>query len=453
MRYSRQQHLSAQFALLGVVLLTSISQHDTSRASASIFSHIWQSDVGKASALAFAKQTPEKIEFRIAKRLQSRLRNKGVQSPSIHALADAVLVRQDLLKKQLRIELLNHDGSPFHEWHVSTQRYPLWLTASFSLAEAKYELSVERIEQTLHEEITPLVLQPTNTEILEVLEKDDVVKVTANVARNGQRVPAKDIAAQIQTNMQQNITETHAYLEYAKATIVNATEKSLGDMTLLASGKSNFKGSTWSRSHNVRKALREHVNNTLVAPGETFSFNNTLEGPVSLGNGWAMAKIIVNGADLEEAPGGGICQASTTVYRAILNAGFPVQERKAHSLYVSYYKEYGVGIDATIYPGKQDLVFINDTDNYLLIQAYDDGYDAYVNIYGTPDGRTVDLQGPYFTVNAPDDLWVHGRRIQQNEVAWVQQVHYLDGRNEKNTIVSRYRVLPQYVRNEYAYAQ
>jgi vancomycin resistance protein YoaR len=91
----------------------------------------------------------------------------------------------------------------------------------------------------------------------------------------------------------------------------------------LSTGRSNFKGSGAGRKSNVRKALNERVNNIFVPAGAVFSFNDTL-GTVSTGNGWQMALTIFDGVDLRPAPGGGICQASTTVYRAALAAGFPI---------------------------------------------------------------------------------------------------------------------------------
>ena len=144
--------------------------------------------------------------------------------------------------------------------------------------------------------------------------------------------------------------------------------------------------------------------------------------------------------ELRPTPGGGICQVSTTLYRAILFGGFPVLQRRSHSLYVTYYKKYGVGLDATIFPGSQDLVFLNDTPGNLIIQATVENADEIVvNIYGIPDGRTVALEGPYMSENAPDDLRVNGRRLTQKEIAWKQQIRYNDGRIEENVILSYYR--------------
>ena len=133
------------------------------------------------------------------------------------------------------------------------------------------------------------------------------------------------------------------------------------------------------------------------------------------------------------------------MYRAMVNAGLPVEKRKEHSLFVVYYEKYGIGLDATIYPGQQDLTFKNDTGNYLLIQSYYDGFEATVNLYGTPDGRTVALEGPYFSANAPEHIKVKDRALKANEVAWTQKITSADGSVQENTIVSRYKVLPKSV--------
>jgi len=235
----------------------------------------------------------------------------------------------------------------------------------------------------------------------------------------------------------------------APGEIVNETGEDFGDLKLIATGKSNFRGSTYARMKNVRKALNEHINNTLVAPGETFSFNSTLEGPVSMSKGWSMAKIIVEGDKLEDAPGGGICQASTTVYRAMLNAGLPEEERRAHSLYVYYYEKYGVGIDATIFPGQQDLKFKNDTGNYVLLQAYDDGYEAVVNVYGTDDGRVVELEVRTLRRHLRKNLKCMKGNCVKMKSHGLEKLSIRMGKKRKTLLFSRYKTLPLFLVSKY----
>ena len=65
--------------------------------------------------------------------------------------------------------------------------------------------------------------------------------------------------------------------------------------------------------------------------------------------------------------GGGLCQIGTTVFRAAVNSGLPITERRPHAYRVVYYEP--AGFDATIYDPRPDLRFINDTENYILIQT------------------------------------------------------------------------------------
>jgi hypothetical protein len=191
------------------------------------------------------------------------------------------------------------------------------------------------------------------------------------------------------------------------------------------------------------EAIGERVHNVVVPVDAEFSFNDVLGGPVTQSAGWQMALTIFEGVNLREAPGGGICQASTTVYRAALNAGLPIVEQKSHSLYVTYYEAYGVGQDATVFPGKQNLRFRNDTGAPLLLQSYYEGDDAYVHILGRPDGRQVTVDGPYFGSTAPADVQVNGRAVRGNEIVWVRTITSAEGAQTKEVLVSRYNAVPK----------
>ncbi|MDD3896808.1 MAG: VanW family protein [Candidatus Peribacteraceae bacterium] len=393
----------------------------------------------------FAEGNPQ--TERIADRLGKRLAAKGIRH-SQAALSNAVATRQVLLKRKTDVQIRHGDGTQ-ESWQMSVAAEPLLVRPVFSQKEAAFELDAERIRQMLQERVGELV-PPVDARITGVEERDGFLRITTDgVAKEGD-VLDEAAANDILFNALQDGTE-HASLivQRVSGQLINETERDLGQLMLLGTGRSNFAGSTWARSQNVRKALREHVNNTLVTSGATFSFNQTLERPVTTGNGWYMAKVIVNGVDLVMAPGGGICQASTTVFRAMTNAGFTAEERKAHSLYVTYYEEYGVGIDATVFPGAQDLTFVNDTGNYLIVQAYDDGYDAVVNIYGTSDGRRVKLEGPFFSGSAPEQILQGQKKLSSNDIAWLQGIEYADGSRKENLILSRYRAIPRSLPQKY----
>ncbi|MDD3006605.1 MAG: VanW family protein [Candidatus Pacebacteria bacterium] len=163
----------------------------------------------------------------------------------------------------------------------------------------------------------------------------------------------------------------------------------MGVTSLLATGESNFRGSTKSRIHNVTVGAGK-FNGALVGPGDTFSFNSIL-GNVGAKEGYLPELVIKQGQTIAEY-GGGLCQVSTTAFRAAVSAGMEITERKNHAYAVSYYSPQGT--DATIYPPHPDLAFINNTPNYILIQTRISGTILTFDFYGTDDGRKVETEGP-----------------------------------------------------------
>lgn len=217
------------------------------------------------------------------------------------------------------------------------------------------------------------------------------------------------------------ITNTLARLETSQEDFVNlavpvkttapkiTTEEvnNLGIRELVGRGSSTFRGSIPSRVHNVGHAASK-FNGVLVKPGEVMSFNNTL-GDVSALTGYQQAYVIKDGRTVL-GDGGGVCQVSTTLFRAILNAGLPVTERRAHSYRVGYYEQdVGPGLDATVFAPTTDLKFVNDTPGHLLVQTYFDSkaYSLVFEIYGTSDGRIAKTTKPVTgsVVPPPEDLY------------------------------------------------
>ena len=394
---------------------------------------------------------PDKINYRIARRLKKRLKKNKYPAPNVHTLAYAIEKRQKVLSNKTEVKFQSEEQELDETWDVSLQKYPLWLTSEFSLTEARYKVNPEIIAQQLVEDPLPFLIIPNDITLTGTSMSGSVLRAhTDGLAMPGYDIDIMETSEKIAESLENGESELAFDLDWREGIVTYSTGDDDDTLTHLGTGRSNFNGSTLARMRNVRKAIRQHVHNVIVEPGEIYSFNETLNGPVSLRNGWSMAKVIYEGDQLRPAPGGGICQASTTTYRAILNSGLPVLDRRSHSLYVSYYKKYGVGIDATIYPGTQDLVFENDTPGPILIQAYDnEDKDAFVKFYGIPDGREVALKGPYFKSNAPEDLLVNERSISRNEIVWEYKVTYEDGTEAENQIVSRYKTLPYSLPTEF----
>lgn len=156
-------------------------------------------------------------------------------------------------------------------------------------------------------------------------------------------------------------------------------------LNLQSKFSTSIKNSQSGRRHNVALALKK-LNGTIVKPNEIKSFNQIV-GPQTESGGYESAIIIINGA-FKNGIGGGICQASTTLYNALLLADVEVDEVHKHTLPVKYVE---MALDAMVSEGTSDLVFKNTSDNDLYIKSYVKGDDATVEIYGKslPDGVTV----------------------------------------------------------------
>jgi vancomycin resistance protein YoaR len=139
--------------------------------------------------------------------------------------------------------------------------------------------------------------------------------------------------------------------------------EAMGLTGLLSVFSTDYDPSAVNRAYNISVAASA-LNNLLVAPGETVSFNRIV-GPRSSEEGYRTAPVIIEN-ELREGLGGGVCQVSTTLYNAVLLADLEVLERKNHSLPVSYVP---VGQDATVVYGAIDLRFRNNTDSYLYIKT------------------------------------------------------------------------------------
>lgn len=212
--------------------------------------------------------------------------------------------------------------------------------------------------------------------------------------------------------------------------IQNSEVNNLGINELIGKGVSNFAGSIENRIYNV-KLTASRINGVLIPPGETFSFNKTV-GEISGATGFKPAYVIKSGRTVLD-DGGGVCQVSTTLFRAALNSGLPIVERTAHAYRVSYYEQgFPPGIDATIFHPTVDFKFKNDTPGHILIQAHSEGSTLYVDFYGTSDGRTVEMTKPVITDSTPpppelrqdDPTLPRGQVKQVDWAAWGAKVSF-----------------------------
>lgn len=181
----------------------------------------------------------------------------------------------------------------------------------------------------------------------------------------------------------------------------------LGIKELIGRGESTYFHSIPGRVFNVAHTANK-LNGVLIPPGETFSFNQTI-GDISAATGFKSAYVIKDGRTVL-GDGGGVCQDSTTLFRAVMDAGLPVSERKGHSYRVGYYEQNSEpGFDATVFSPSVDFKFKNDTPAHILIQAKADSanYSLVIELYGTSDGRVSEISNyqKWGAVPAPPPLY------------------------------------------------
>lgn len=148
--------------------------------------------------------------------------------------------------------------------------------------------------------------------------------------------------------------------------------------TLKSRFSTKYGGSTTARKSNIKKALGA-FNGMIVEDGAKVSFNRVV-GPRTKQNGFAEAKIIVDGKYVQGV-GGGVCQASTTLFNALIEAGITINNVHQHSLASSY---VAPSFDAMV-SSASDLTFTNETGGAIYIVAYGAANEAVVEIYGLPN--------------------------------------------------------------------
>jgi hypothetical protein len=162
-------------------------------------------------------------------------------------------------------------------------------------------------------------------------------------------------------------------------------------LTLLGSGTTGFPGSAEERRVNIYRATML-FDGAVVEPNQEFSFigNHDFSERAGFVEGYGII-----GGKLDRVIGGGLCQVSTTMFRAVANAGLTITRRTAHT-YVVYFYENIPGFDATVYTPDIDFRWRNNTPGPVTISAIPDLTTERVtfDIYGTTDGRQVNYRGP-----------------------------------------------------------
>lgn len=187
--------------------------------------------------------------------------------------------------------------------------------------------------------------------------------------------------------------------------------------TVLGSYSTTFNQSQYGRNYNIALAL-DRCNGTVVMPGETFSYNDAT-GPRIISNGFKYASVIVAG-DYQDAPGGGVCQGSTTLFNAVLLSGLDITQVRNHSKTSTYVPR---GRDAMVNDGDSDFKFTNNFEHPVFISAYAGGGVAGAQIYGCSKDRVgVSIKTTSFTYNGLPGAKTY-RTITKNGKSETKQIY------------------------------
>lgn len=431
-------HISVSCAvLLGVIAFTlGTNPNDTKHSYHSSAEQEVQSSCGDVCEMNIDGVPARTV--RLAQRLQDRVFRTTGKSYSVGSMVKALQERDELLAKTVTVNVQEASGSGSRtaKWEFKVADHRAALFMNMHWMSATFEIDRNALMHMLtHHEIADMQ-ELSIAEVSSIKHDGFLLRGEAEViSRAGFAYNMEELADKIISAIDGNDSTIALALPYDDAYVVLKTDTGEQRLTLLGTGMSDWSDSPENRVSNVKKAFNERVNNTVVAPGDEYSFVATLGGPVTLQKGWKEALGLFGGGTAM-TPGGGICQAATTVFRGALLSGLPITYKRNHSVYVDHYEPFGVGLDATIFPGVHDLSFKNDTESYVVVQSYLEGDLAYVNMYGIDDGRTVVLDGPYFMNTKPraKELGPLGK----DQIGWVQHVTYPDGTVKTKPLVATY---------------
>ncbi len=222
------------------------------------------------------------------------------------------------------------------------------------------------------------------------------------------------------------------------ATVSSKDVNSLGIKERIGTGTSTFQGSSPERATNIRVAAGL-LNGAVVPPGGTFSFLQAMGG-IDEAHGFVEGYVIA-AERTQKGVGGGVCQVSTTAFRAAFWSGVEITERNQHSYRVGWYEAGGepVGFDAAVFDPGVDLKFVNNTPGYLLIQSEVSPDTLTVSFYGTRLPGEVKLEGPAISnrVPPPPDVYEVDPRLPPGSKKQVETA-----RAGLTTVITRRIVVP-----------
>ncbi|MEK7545370.1 MAG: VanW family protein [Patescibacteria group bacterium] len=336
---------------------------------------------------------------------------------------------------------------------IALRNYRHWISYKKEEGKIKVDLDDDALTIFLKNEFSKDADYPANP--ISIFRDENSKIIFDGTGKNGQAVQYEEAEKLVESAFNTDAMIVEVPVQEIPAEVnVSQDLQDIGIKELITVGYTTYYGSPVNRMFNIQNGIGK-FNGRIISPGEEFSFNSVL-GRVDGSTGYRKELVIKPEGTIPEY-GGGICQVSTTMYRAALSAGLPIINRKPHSYLVSYYAQVGGhGLDATIYPGSSDLKFINDTPGSILVQSYADGQQAYFKFYGTKDGRKVEIEGPQIsnhtsagsveyikTTSLPPGTQKQVEKAHNGfTTRWHRTITSATGEVKKEEIISKYKAIP-----------
>lgn len=310
-----------------------------------------------------------------------------------------------------------------YKWNINSPKLITWLTVK---KEGSLGINRTKLEEYFLNTINKSIENPPRNSRFEI-QNGKIIEVVSG--RAGNIIDIEKVISEIE----KIVSDQELNLDISKKTIniliktirvePNITKDTIEKYQikdLVGEIRTSFKGSSSDREHNI-KIGASTITGMLIAPGEEFSTVASI-GPVTGKEGYLKETVIKENKTTKEY-GGGLCQVATTLFRLALNAGLPISERQNHRFVINYYAP--AGLDATIYGPHPDFRFVNDTGNYLLLQARVENKQVIMELYGRKDNRTVEISKPlvYNKIPAPQTKFINDVGLSLGQIKCTESPH------------------------------
>lgn len=299
------------------------------------------------------------------------------------------------------------------KWDVTAEEVGAWIAfrAEPETGTPTAELVALIASEDVAEKVLPMVADVGK------VSKNASFKASAGTVsivphQDGLGLDVEDLATELTGKLKNGERTVELKMRRVEPEITTEDAKAMGIKERLSTFTTDYAASNLPRVNNIH-TLADALDGTLIAPGETFSFNGTI-GERTAAKGYQEANAIVNGKLVPQL-GGGICQVGSTIFNTVFFSGLPVVERHNHSQYISHYPK---GRDATVSWGGPDFKFKNDTENWVLIATAYTKSTVTISLYGTDPGYDVTYTTgdwtaikPYPVREIPDPTMTVGMKV------------------------------------------